>query len=241
MWRNGSSFGNPGPSGSGFVVYDQNNEVICCRSHALGTSTNAYAEVDGLMEAAEYAELDLPSRLWNLPVCLFVDNRNAISLAAGWSNSFWCAEEVESTRNAIKSTARRCPVWLFWVPGHAKIEGNEVADTAAEHGSCGVTKFWEECPPLVQRADMPTPDPPEAEAEDGGQNTNTKLFNIRTICAIKRAGAKRKHKRRATILNRLRLSAPANVSYNYNTRSRRGRRHYALSAAAEALDHNAPT
>ena len=83
IYTDGSSFGNPGPSGSGFVVYDQNNEVICCRSHALGTSTNAYAEVDGLMEAAEYAELDLPSGLWNLPVCLFVDNRNAISLAAG--------------------------------------------------------------------------------------------------------------------------------------------------------------
>ena len=59
IYTDGSSFGNPGPSGSGFVVYDQNNEVICCLSHALGTSTNAYAEVDGLMEAAEYAELDL--------------------------------------------------------------------------------------------------------------------------------------------------------------------------------------
>jgi len=88
---------------------------------------------------------------------------------------------------------------------------------------------------------MPTPDPPEAEAEDGGQNINTKLFNIRTICAIKRAGEKRKHKRRATALNRLRLSAPAPVSYHYNMRSRMRRRHFALSAAAEALDHNAPT
>ena len=87
MYTDGSSCGHP--SGSGCVVYDQNNEVICCRSHALGTSTNAYAEVDGLMEAAECAELDLPSRLWNLPVCLFVDTRNAMSLASGWTNSFW--------------------------------------------------------------------------------------------------------------------------------------------------------
>ena len=173
-----------------------------------------------------------------------MDNRNAISLAAGWSNSFWCAEEVERTRNAVRSTARRCPVWLFWVPGHAKIEGNEVADTAAKHGSCGVMKFWDEYPPLVKRVDMPTPDPPEAKAEEDGQNINTKLFNIRTICAIKRAGAKRKHKRRANTLNRLRLSASegeSTVSYNYTTRFRRGRRHYALSAAAEALDQNTPT
>ena len=51
----GGSRGNPGPSGCGYVIYDQNNKIIHEDSRYLGVQTNNYAEYMGLVEGVKKA------------------------------------------------------------------------------------------------------------------------------------------------------------------------------------------
>ena len=49
----GGSRGNPGPSGCGYVIYDQNNKLIHEDSRYLGVQTNNYAEYMGVVEGVK--------------------------------------------------------------------------------------------------------------------------------------------------------------------------------------------
>ena len=51
----GGSRGNPGPSGCGYVIYDQNNKIIHEDSRYLGVHTNNYAEYMGVVEGIKKA------------------------------------------------------------------------------------------------------------------------------------------------------------------------------------------
>ena len=51
VYTDGSSYGNPGPAGSGFVIRDAGGNYIMQRSHSLGERTNNFAEVDALVES----------------------------------------------------------------------------------------------------------------------------------------------------------------------------------------------
>ncbi len=51
IYTDGGSRGNPGPSGYGLVVYDQNQNIIYQDSRFLGIKTNNEAEYLGLLAA----------------------------------------------------------------------------------------------------------------------------------------------------------------------------------------------
>jgi deoxyadenosine/deoxycytidine kinase/ribonuclease HI len=46
---NGSSSGNPGPAGCGYVIYDSSYRIVYEGSHSLGRQTNNYAEYMGFI------------------------------------------------------------------------------------------------------------------------------------------------------------------------------------------------
>jgi len=132
VYTDGSSFGNPGPAGSGFAIFDGAAE-IGHGSFPLGIATNAYAEVHGVAKATEYlVKLDTDK-----PIYIFVDNRQAIALATGTSDAVWCQQEVGLTRRNLEALASRSRVSFFWVPGHAGVEGNERVDKLAKAGARG--------------------------------------------------------------------------------------------------------
>ncbi|MGB1600243.1 MAG: RNase H family protein, partial [Promethearchaeia archaeon] len=132
VYTDGSSFGNPGPAGSGFAIFDGAAE-IGHGSFPLGIATNAYAEVHGVAKATEYlVKLDSDK-----PIYIFVDNRQAIALATGTSDAAWCQQEVGLTRRNLEALASRSRVSFFWVPGHAGVEGNERVDKLAKAGARG--------------------------------------------------------------------------------------------------------
>ena len=99
IYTDGSSYGNPGPAGSGFCVYDSTGRVAHHASHHLGNATNKYAEVDGIKEALSYVcgprEGD-PQE----PVFIFTDNRQ------GRSNPPWCTDEAREIRTMITELAK---------------------------------------------------------------------------------------------------------------------------------------
>ena len=132
VYTDGSSFGNPGPAGSGFAIFDGATE-IGYGSFPLGIATNAYAEVHGVAKATEYlVKLDSDKHIY-----IFVDNRQAIALATGASDATWCQQEVGLTRRNLGALAARSRVSFFWVPGHAGVAGNERVDKLAKAGARG--------------------------------------------------------------------------------------------------------
>ena len=54
IYTDGGSRGNPGPSGFGVVVYDENKKVIEEISKFIGTKTNNEAEYSALNEAIDW-------------------------------------------------------------------------------------------------------------------------------------------------------------------------------------------
>lgn len=57
LYFDGGSRGNPGPAGSGWVLYRGVAEVAC-GYHFLGTQTNNFAEYTGLIEGLSYCVED---------------------------------------------------------------------------------------------------------------------------------------------------------------------------------------
>ena len=136
VYTDGSSYGNPGPAGSGFCVYDTVGKLTRQSSHCLGRATNNYAEVDGIKEALAYVN-GSPLRNSRDPVFVFTDNREAINVAVGRSKPAWCVEEAKEIRAMITKLAESRRVHVYWVPGHAGIKGNDLADKLAKLGAAG--------------------------------------------------------------------------------------------------------
>lgn len=136
IYTDGSSYGNPGPAGSGFCAYDSAGRVAQHASHYLGSATNNYAEVDGIKEALAYV---LNSTLHDSkePVFVFTDNRQAINIAVGRSSPAWCTDEARDIRTMVTSLTESRRVHFYWVPGHAGIPGNDLADKLAKLGAAG--------------------------------------------------------------------------------------------------------
>ncbi len=58
IYSDGASRGNPGPAGAGFVVFNEQGEIVAEKAIPLGVVTNNIAEYTAVLKAAEYiAEL----------------------------------------------------------------------------------------------------------------------------------------------------------------------------------------
>ncbi len=72
MYADGGSRGNPGPSASGYVLYDENEQVLQQSGEYLGITTNNQAEYQavklGLEKALEYGTVDVEVYLDSLLV-----------------------------------------------------------------------------------------------------------------------------------------------------------------------------
>ena len=50
LYTDGGSRGNPGPAGSGFVLFDASGGRVCAAGRFIGEATNNRAEYDGLIQ-----------------------------------------------------------------------------------------------------------------------------------------------------------------------------------------------
>ena len=55
IYTDGGSRGNPGPSASGFVIYDANDKIIVRAANYIGITTNNQAEYISIKNALKYA------------------------------------------------------------------------------------------------------------------------------------------------------------------------------------------
>ena len=94
-------------------------------------ASNNFAEVHAIMVATE----QLLQIGGDKPIFIFVDNRLAIRISTGLSSAPWCVEETKVIRANLATLSATRRVSLYWVPGHAGVEGNERADRSAKQGA----------------------------------------------------------------------------------------------------------
>lgn len=217
FYTDGSSYGNPGPAGSGVACYVR-GELHSIRTRSLGQATNNAAEMDGVLAALEETR-SLPP---DLPVYIFVDNRLAINIAVGRSSPEWCEDVAKATRAKMTDTAQGRCVSLYWVPGHAGVDGNEVSDQAAKAGAAGVTGHFDNMDALkdAARAQREAAAPAALQANPGQQGPAVEAKVPSPRCAgceevlRKLAAPGRRRRRRPS-------AARQTPSHSYNTRSRK--------------------
>ena len=142
-FTDGSSLGNPGPSGAGFYLLTRRTPFSKHLFFSKHTphSTNNKEELRALTEALTFIESKLSnSRISQPPpVHIFVDNQLAIKATLGLSRPRTNLQLVQGSRRAYARLSRRTRTHIGWVPGHAKIFYNEVADFMARRGAAGRT------------------------------------------------------------------------------------------------------
>jgi ribonuclease HI/exonuclease III len=140
----GSSFGNPGESGAGFVLREVGtgaDSLNCHRSIYLGKGTNNRAELVAVDEALNQVLGVLGEVTTSAIIALMVDNLLALGVASGASSTRQyprLGEAILRKVNIIRASHR---LELVWVPGHAGLNINEEADLLAKRGASGITSW----------------------------------------------------------------------------------------------------
>lgn len=127
-FTDGACRGNPGPAGAGaFIQLDDGRELE--GSLTLGHATNNIAELAAIDLALELlAGAGIPD---NAPTAILTDS----SYVHGVLTKGWKAKANATQIAAIRARlAGRPHTALYWVAGHAGIEGNERADALAQTG-----------------------------------------------------------------------------------------------------------
>ena len=127
IYTDGSQY--HGQTGSGFIIYKGQKEVMTGSMKLPDYSTVFQAEVVAIRLACEQINKNASPKF----VKIFVDSRAALSaLQARLTKS----RTVLDTINSINKLAKNaCRVTLNWVPAHKGFRGNEAADLLAKQGT----------------------------------------------------------------------------------------------------------
>ena len=135
VFTDGSSIGNPGPSGAGAFVSLRSLGGVedFFLSYPLGHNTNNVGELWAIGMALSFL-LDQPTP--PKKVALFTDSDTSLGLI----NRLVFSADLEHLVGAIRPLIAQLKAkgTLFfprWIPGHAGIPGNELADRCADHGA----------------------------------------------------------------------------------------------------------
>lgn len=136
IYCDGACSGNPGRSGSGLAIYEDDNMPVLIYGAADVMGTNNTAELKALLKA-----LELAVDAQHDKVAILSDSKYSIECvvnwAYGWKAKGWTKQggeiknlEIIQTAHAIYDSIKN-KVVISHVRGHAGVEGNELADRMA--------------------------------------------------------------------------------------------------------------
>jgi ribonuclease HI len=196
--RNAQGEEFPGPAGAGAIFYIRGENCPRYRSKSIGVGTNNLAEVEAVLLMASELVENPPGD--TLPIYVFIDNRTAIAVSTGRTRPAWCDQQARAIHDNLICIARTNRVHFFWVPGHAEVEGNELADRLAKRGAAG---FTSRAPISITDEFRPPSD----------QLTCSNMSLPKHYIRLLPLGKKYKKTRKRTKLKRRRSQAPAASSH----------------------------
>ena len=138
-FTDGSSIGNPGPGGAGYYMLTRSSPLEDHKffSIHLPNTTNNKAELTAIIVALSHLRANHGKGGTPSPSTyrIYVDNQYAIDATLGNSRPRSNLTLVRDARRALERLSRLAEVHIMWVPGHAKIYHNTIADFMAKRGS----------------------------------------------------------------------------------------------------------
>jgi ribonuclease HI len=139
VYTDGSSFGNPGPSGWAWIVNEN-----CWAAGGLGVSTNQRAELFAVLAALRAVPRDLP-------ILIRTDSKYTLNSCTAWMRQWkargWRKADGSPVQNLplmkeldLALRDRQAPIRFEWVRGHSGDRLNEAADARCTAASRSVQR-----------------------------------------------------------------------------------------------------
>lgn len=134
IYCDGSSLGNPGPSGCAFVVVSGNTELHR-ESHNLGTGTNNVAELTAFILSVKWIQENAPGQKFTV----FSDSQYVIKGTTEWMKG-WIAKDWKGVKNTdvwkiVEKETKHLDFEMVWVKAHNGDYWNEIADDLAKEAA----------------------------------------------------------------------------------------------------------
>jgi len=132
-FTDGSCMGNPGPCGSGAIIYN-NDEEIKLKRAISNRGSILLAELMAIKIVLDHVIGTRNSNLDNITI--FSDSQTAIGiLTLNWKseNYFQAINEIKKQIKYLKDQG--ITTNIIWTPGHAEVNGNEIADNLAKEAA----------------------------------------------------------------------------------------------------------
>ncbi|KAH6924248.1 hypothetical protein HPB50_014188 [Hyalomma asiaticum] len=134
-------------AGAAFVVLGPGDRVAATGRYRVERATSAYcAEVTAMIEALHY----IRDRYVTADVRVYTD---CLSLLHALSRDQTADGRVYEIKTALRDIAARAKIWLYHVPGHSGVFGNELADFLASRAAVrGQTRYTLLTPRAIRAA-----------------------------------------------------------------------------------------
>ena len=125
-----------GNGGYGVVLHKKNEDPLIISGSVGRMTDNVNCELRGIIEALKLMVVKCSSDKSITKIFVFTDCRSAIDILAKQNNAHKRLRELKEVWYSLERLkALNIDLKLVWIPGHANILGNELADVAAKKGS----------------------------------------------------------------------------------------------------------